>query len=686
MKKSNVFSSLGLAAIAVGVVFAVAIISVLPNWRIDLTEDRLYTIADGTRIIVQNIEQPIELMFFYSDSATEDQPQIRSYGNRVIELLEEIVIASNGNLSLAVIDPEPFSEDEDLANQYGIQAVPVSQGGQSIYFGLVAREDTGGQELPPGIAVSETMPLIRPDQEGFLEYEFMKLITNVANPDRPVVGVMTGLDVDGGFDPVMGQATPSWMVMDIVRQLYEVRRIPTSVDSIDAEIDILMLLHPSELSQQVLYAVDQFVMRGGNLMLFLDPNADSMVSRFTEGNLVPAGMSSDLPLLLEAWGIDYDPARVLTDSDLALRVVMTQGGRPSPHLGMLGAQRANLAQEDVITSRLETVNFSSAGAVAQADGAPTRFEPLVQSTTNAMLMDSTFLEDVQDPSILFDEFEAANESYVIAARISGEFDSAFPDGSPVVEAEDIESEDAEVSEDTGDLATDASDGNADNPAQPEETEVETADDAVAAAEETEVEEEPVPHIASTDGEVNMLVFADTDFLSDRMWVQVAQFLGQRIPQPFANNGDMVINALDNLSGGADLVSIRNRGRYSRPFTRVMDLQREADDRLRVEEAELLQRLDATQQQIDELSLNEDGTPIGTITPEIQAEIDGFNEDMIETRRRLRDVQFQLTEDIEQLGSRLKLINSAAIPVLLTLIALAHVFMRSRRRKASAARA
>ncbi|MEQ8953784.1 MAG: Gldg family protein, partial [Gammaproteobacteria bacterium] len=667
---------LGLIAIAVGMVAAVAIISVLPNWRIDLTEDRLYSIADGTRNIVQNLERPIELMFFYSDSATEDQPQIRSYGTRVTELLEEIVIASNGNLSLTVIDPEPFSEDEDLANQFGIQAVPISQGGESIYFGLVAAEDTGEQELPASLRVSETMPLIRPDQEEFLEYEFMKLIANVANPDRPVVGVMTGLDVDGGFDPMRGQATPPWMIMDIVRQLYEARRVATTVDSIDEDVDILMLVHPSGLSEQALYAVDQFVMRGGNLMLFLDPNADSMVSRFAEGNLVPAGMASELPRLLEAWGISFDNSKVLTDSDLALRVVMTQGGRPSPHLGMLGAQRPNLAQEDVITSRLETVNFSSAGSIAQAEGTNTRFEPLVQSSSNAMMMESAFLQDVQDPSVLFDEFESTGSSFVIAARVSGSFDSAFPDGAPVVEEEEASSNDEATDE-----TVDAADGNDLNPAQPEETAAtETADTET----ESEAVEESVPHLASTAGEVNMLVFADTDFLSDRMWVQVAQFLGQRIPQPFANNGDLIINALDNLSGGADLVSIRSRGRYSRPFTRVMDLQREADDRLRLEEAELLQRLDQTQQQIDQLSLNEDGTPIGTITPEIQAEIDGFNQDMIATRRRLRDVQFQLTEDIEQLGARLKLINSAAVPVLLTLIALAHVFLRSRRRKAAAA--
>ena len=178
----------------------------------------------------------------------------------------------------------------------------------------------------------------------------------------------------------------------------------------------------------------------------------------------------------------------------------------------------------------------------------------------------------------------------------------------------------------------------------------------------------------------MIVVADTDILSDRLWVQVAQFLGQRIPQPFANNGDFVVNALDNLSGGADLVSIRSRGRYSRPFTRVLDLQREADDRLRQEEAELLETLTASQTTLNELSQDSEGNPILQITPEVQQEIDRVNAEMLETRRRLRDVRFQLNADIEQLGANLKLVNTALVPVLLTILLLALAYFRAQRRK------
>jgi ABC-type uncharacterized transport system involved in gliding motility auxiliary subunit len=637
MNINFLFSRIGLLVISIGLVICVLVISSLPSVRIDLTQDDLYSLSPGTKNIVSDLQGPLEIMFFYSESATEDTPQIRTYANRVQELLREIIIASNNRISLSVIDPQPFSEEEDLATQFGIQAVPISQGTPGIYFGLVVAQPEDRENNPQGRA-AETLPLIRPELEQFLEYELMKLITKVNEPDLQVVGLLTELDIDGGFDPVAGQATVQWMIMDIIRQLYAVQRVDNTAGEIDEEIDILMIVHPQGLSEQMLYAVDQFVMRGGKTMVFLDPNADSMVSRTQQGNLIPAGMSSELPGLLEAWGIEFPGDKVLTDNELALRVSMGQGQRPIAHLGMLGAQRNFLTQSDSVTSRLETINMSSPGVIRQVAGANTRFEALIVSSSDSMLMDARLLEDVTDPSILFDEFVSEGISHTIAARISGVIETAFPDGRPIVEVEALDEEDT-------------------------------------------IEEEPVSeHLSSSNSEVNILVFADTDMLSDRMWVQLSQFMGQRIPRPFSNNGDMVINALDNLGGGADLSSIRSRGTYSRPFTRVIQLQRQADDRLRVEEAELLDRLAEAEASLAELNQNENGELVGQVTPEIQAEVDRFNEQMLETRRSLRKVQYQLTEDIEQLGANLKLVNTALIPVLLSLLALLLSYLRAQRRK------
>ena len=654
MKKKLLFSPIGLTAIAITLLFGVLVISLIPSLRIDLTEDRLYSLSEGTLSILSSLNEPIELMFFYSDSATEDVPQLRTYGNRVQELLREIVIASEGNLSLRVIDPEPFSEEEDLATQYGVRAVPVTQGGEGVYFGLVAAR--GGADVPGPLRATETMPLIRPDQEEFLEYEFMKIITQVSNPERTVIGLVTQLDIDGGFDPMTGQGTQQWMIMDLVRQLYDVRRIDVSSDSIEEDVDILMIVHPQGLSDRFLYAIDQHILRGGDALLFLDPNADSMVGRSPQGNLIPAGMSSELPGLLDAWGLEFDNSKVLTDNELALRVMMGQGQRAVPHLGMLGVQGNFLTQGDIITNRLETINLSSAGAISQSNEGSLSFEPLIISSSDAMLMDRSFVENVTDPNALFDEFESENRSFVIAARLSGLIETAFPEGQPPpipVTEEEISSDDA--------------------------------DGEVSVAEETSSEvdvvneDSEIAHLSTSLEPTNIVVFADSDLLTDRLWVQVTQFFGQRIPQPFANNGDLVINAMDNLSGGADLSSIRSRGRYSRPFTKVLALQREADDRLRQEESELSARVAETESALAELNTDEEGNPIGEITPEIQTEIDRFNGELIETRRRLREVRFQLTEDIEQLGSNLKAVNTALVPILLTLFFLGRYYFRSRRR-------
>ena len=653
MKKKLLFSPLGLTAIAITLLFGVLVISLIPSLRIDLTEDRLYSLSEGTLSILSSLNEPIELMFFYSDSATEDVPQLRTYGNRVQELLREIVIASEGNLSLSVIDPEPFSEEEDLATQYGVRAVPVTQGGQGVYFGLVAAK--GGADVPDLLRATETMPLIRPDQEEFLEYEFMKIITQVSNPERTVIGLVTQLDIDGGFDPMTGQGTQQWMIMDLVRQLYDVRRIDISSDSIEEDVDILMIVHPQGLSDRFLYAIDQHILRGGDALLFLDPNADSMVGRSPQGNLIPAGMSSELPGLLDAWGLEFDNSKVLTDNELALRVMMGQGQRAVPHLGMLGVQGNFLTQGDIITNRLETINLSSAGAISQSNEGGLSFEPLITSSSDAMLMDRSFVESVTDPNVLFDEFESENRSFVIAARLSGLIETAFPEGQPAI------------------------------PVTEEESNSDDADEEVSVAEETSSEvdvvneESEIAHLSTSLEPTNIVVFADSDLLTDRLWVQVTQFFGQRIPQPFANNGDLVINAMDNLSGGADLSSIRSRGRYSRPFTKVLALQREADDRLRQEESELSARVAETESALAALNTDEEGNPIGEITPEIQTEIDRFNGELIETRRRLREVRFQLTEDIEQLGSNLKAVNTALVPILLTLFFLGRYYFRSRRR-------
>lgn len=637
MKHKAFYSPAGLAAIAVGLLIAIVLISNLPRLRIDLTQDNLYTLSDATRDIVANLERPIELRFFYSEEAASEVPQVRTYGMRVQEMLRELVIASDGNLSLEIIDPAPFSAEEDLATEFGIQPVPLAQGRESVYFGVVAADPATVTDEDRG--VFDTIPLIRPDQEEFLEYEFARLITRVINPDPTIVGVITTLDIDGGFNPATNQATRPWAFMDTVRYMYDVRRLQDDTAQIDEDIDILLVVHPQELPEQTLYAIDQFVLRGGRAMVFVDPNSDTQTQIAMGGGGFRDNMASDMPDLLQAWGIDYDPTQVVTDRELALYVTLQQGQRPVAHYGMLGIQRSGFAN-DIVSGQLEVMNMSSVGALQPADGASTTFEPLIQTTDQTMLMGTGFFSEMGDPTLLIDEFVSEEQVRTLAARVSGRARSAFPDGLPVNDAAE-------------DSAADTENSAADEPAS-------------SAAQ----------HLSESVGDIAVIVVADTDVLADRMWAQSQQVLGQRVINAFASNGDFVINALDNLSGTTALVNIRSRGRYARPFTRVLALQREADERLRAEETRLLQRLSETEQQLT--ALNQEGAT--SISPEQEAEIDRFLQLQLETRRELRDVQFQLNQEIDRLGTIIKTINTWLIPVLLIVGVLTASLMRSRRRR------
>lgn len=647
MNQKALFSPAGLAVTAVALLIGILLISALPRLRIDLTQDNLYTLSDATREIVSTMDRPIELTFFYSEEAASDVPQVRAYGTRVEEMLEEMVIASDGNLTLEVVDPEPFSASEDIANGYGIQAVPLSEGRQDVYFGVVATDPATATEEDLG--VYEVIPLIRPDQEEFLEYEFARLITRVIDPNPTVVGLISSLPINGGFDAARNQASRAWAVMDTVRSMYELRQLQINTAEIDEDIDILMVVHPQDLSEQTRYAIDQFVLGGGRAMVFVDPNSDTQTQLALSSDGPAPDMTSNLPELLSAWGVNYDPSQVVINQDLALYVTLQPGQRPVAHYGMMGIQRAGFST-DIVTGQLEVMNISSTGALSPAEGATTAFDPLIQTTPASMMMDNGFFSEMGDPTLLTDEFVSEDDPKVLAARITGPARSAFPDGPPVPESEAADEDSANTEIGTA------------------ETEGTTEDDSEASS--------PRPHLSESDGEIAVIVVSDSDLLADRMWAQSQQVLGQRVINAFASNGDFIINALDNLSGSTELVNIRSRGRYARPFTRVLALQREADERLRQEETALLERLSQTEQQL--VALNQEGS--NGISPEQEAQIEQFMQQQMETRRQLRDVQFQLNEEIDNLGTILKMINTALIPALLIIAVLIISLMQSTRRR------
>lgn len=608
---------LALVLLAVGFVALVAVSTVaLRGARVDLTEQGLYTLSEGTVGILEKLEEPVTLKLYYSEHATGELQQFRTYANRVRELLEEIAARSNGMVTLEVIDPEPFSEAEDQAAAYGLQAIPLGATGDSLYFGLVATNSTDGESL---------MPFIQPDKEAFLEYDVAKLVSSLGGAGRPVVALLSGLPMGPSMDP-SGRQNPGWVIDRQLRDLFELRRLQGAPTSIADDVDLLMVVHPKDLPEATLVAIDQFVLRGGRLLAFVDPDAEADQSAVNPLDPLSTGipMPSTLGPLFQAWGIHFDPTQVVLDERHALQVQPDPNGPPVRHLAVLGLGRDALNQDDVVSAELGNLHLSTVGALGLARESGLVMEALAQSSRQAGLATAVAVRDaVAEPDTLREGFRAQADPLVLAARYTGEVETAFP---------------ARAGE--------------------------------------------AGHLARSQGPVNLIVVADTDVLTDRLWVQVNDFLGQPVYNAFANNGDFVFNAVDNLVGNADLISVRTRAPSARPFTRVEEIRRGAEERYRDTEQRLQQQIDELEQQLSALQQPGADGQARAITPEQQAQILRYREERLRMRKELREVQHRLNADIDALGDRLKLLNILAMPALVVLVALLVAWRRWSRRRAA----
>ncbi|MDW8479894.1 MAG: Gldg family protein [Xanthomonadales bacterium] len=609
--------SLGLLA----VLFVAAVVisnALLRGLRLDLTAHGLYTLSPGTREVLAEIDEPINLYFFFSDRASANLPFLRNYAQRVREFLEELQAAAGGKVRLTVIDPLPFSEDEDRAAAFGLQAVPLGPGGETVYFGLAGTNATDGQAV---------IPFFQPDKETFLEYDVAKLVQSLARPKRPVVGLLSQLPIGAGFDPATRQMREPQVIVDELRQLFELRELNHGVTEIPEEVRVLVLVHPKNLSDDTLYAIDQFVLRGGRLLVFVDPYAeldDGGVNPEDPMSAMFASRASNLAKLFDAWGIAFPADKVVLDRGAALQVSIAPG-QLARHAAILGYGREHLNGKDVITAQLSVLNFASPGQLTLKEGSTLSLEPLVHSTREAMLVPSERLRFLgADPSTLLADYTPGNEHLVLAGRFSGPLKTAFPERSGE------------------------------------------------------------KHRAEAAEPVQMIVVADTDLLGNRLWVQLGQFFGQRVANAFAANGDFVVNAVDNLLGSGSLISIRGRALSVRPFTTVDALRRQADERFRAKERELQQQLSETERRLNELQQQKGEQQTLVLSPEQRAELLRFQQEKLRIRKELREVRRQLDADIEALGARLKFLNIVLVPALVIVAALLYGGWQLRRRRRLAA--
>jgi ABC-type uncharacterized transport system involved in gliding motility auxiliary subunit len=498
----------------------------------------------------------------------------------------------------------------------------MGSAGESFYFGLLGTNAIDGRE---------TIRFFDPSQEQFLEYEVSRLIHTLATTDRQKIGVLTSLPLEGTPPNPMtqGRGDPPWQIVTELRALFDVQMLDPTATEIPPDVNVLLLVHPQNLSDELVYSIDQFVLGGGNVAVFIDPHCESQLpppmARQDPMAAFQMDRTSSLPRLLDAWGVTFDTSKIAGDFANAQRVAVPVQGRREAvsYIGWIGLGNEFMNQDDAVTGRLASVILATSGILEPEDDATTTMEPLLRTSSESQRVDSMRFRFGPDPRGLLTDFLSGDEELVLAARVSGTASSAFPDGAP------------------GGVGGE--------------------------------------HLAS--GEINVLLTADADMLADRFWVQQVT-LGQLSlgARKLADNGNYLVNALDNLSGSSDLISVRARGEYARPFELVEDIQRRSEQEYRAEEQRLQDELAETERKLTELQAARPDQGELILTPEQQAELERFNQQRVETRKQLRAVRLNLRKDIEQLGARLKIINIGGAPLLVALAAIALGIYRTIRRR------
>ncbi len=610
--------SLGIAAI---LFLAVNVLSqtAFRHARLDLTADRLYTLSQGTRTILAHLKEPIVLRLFFSEKLARSAPPFRLYGQRVREMLEEYANRSNGKIRLQVIDPEPFSDAEDRAVQAGIQGVPTDQAsGQPAYFGLVGTNTVDRQEV---------IPFFSQSRESFLEADLSKLVYALTDPPRPVVGVISDMDLaygPGGMVAAMrGDAQP-YAFLRQLRQSFDIRILNPNITSIDSEISVLLVLRPQNFPDPALFAIDQYVLAGGKTIVYVDPYVESALDRpGPSGVPVPPQRGSTLTKLFAAWGIGMDEGHFVADPKLAVQVASGEGARRRaiPYPAWLAVGTENLNHDDIITANINSLMLPSPGALAKLAGSEITFTPLLTSSERGQLLDISMLDGDPDPNALIAALKPGGHTQTLAARITGTVKTAFPDRNL---------------------------------------------------------DKGIPLNTSTKP-ATLIVVADTDMLEDRFWVHEQNIMGQRVYTPFASNADFLNNAVDNLAGSSDLISLRGRAGATRPFLVVENLQRAAGEQFLAREKALRKRLVEIEKQIADVEGRAKAGSGTLLSPDEQGVLDRYRTEILSTRKELRVVQHNLNREIELLSARLKIINIAAVPILVTIFALGLSGWRARRR-------
>jgi ABC-type uncharacterized transport system involved in gliding motility auxiliary subunit len=605
--------------------------------RKDMTEDQLYTLSDNTRRILQQLDQPVTLKFFFNSSAPEIPMPLKYFAQQVEDLLHEYRLAGGGRILMENYNPEPDSDAEEWAERYGVAAQNLGMIGPRLYLGLAA---VCGD-------VHTVIPFIDPRDEAMLEYNITRMIVRVTNPAKPVIGLISSLPVMGIQQPmpfVMGaqpptRGQPPWAAFSGLADDYEIRELTLEVEEIPADVDALLLVHPKKLSDQAQYAIDQFVLRGGRVLAFIDPLclADAQSQDKSQMMMgMPPQTSSDLGRLTQAWGLEWDADQVLMDINSGTRVRQGDSGVEDSPL-FLTLRSNNFRRDDLLMTRLDTLIMPMAGVFRGSAAEGLTMTPLILSSEQSKTVPNMMAQMGGD--MVRRDFQPGLERLPIAVRLHGNFKTAFPDGKPIKADADA-------------------DANAPSP---------TEKTLQASVQPTTV-----------------ILVGDVDMLYDHFCVQEINLFGYRGYQPINDNLNLFANALEQLSGAVELAEIRTRGRIERPFDRVLALQQEAQQRWMLQERALQEKLEATRERLNALQSRKDQNQRYILSAEQEDEVRRFKAEQLRTQRELKQVRKNLREGIERLGVKVKVINILLMPILVGLAGI--IFAWHRRRRASLAAA
>jgi ABC-type uncharacterized transport system involved in gliding motility auxiliary subunit len=605
--------------VAVGAVLAVILYlavnslsgTLFRSSRVDLTEGGLYSLSSGTRSLLGKLDEPIHMRLFMSGSLHQAAPALAAYAARVRAMLDTYESLSHGEITLEVIDPKPYSEEEDRAVGLGINRISLDGTSDPIYFGLAATNSTNG---------SANIPVFTPDREAFLEYDLTRLVAELGQPKKPVVALLDGLGMAG--NPMTGQQPAQ--ILNMLKETYSVETIGGDVDKLPDGTRVVVVVQPQKLSDRTLYTLDQWVLGGGATLVFADPFAETEAG--PQPGVPAENNATDFQKMFDAWGVGFDVKKAVGDPDWAIRTVRNIGGRQAEvaNYPWFAIHDDGFDRGDAVTSKLNAVVMTTAGAFT-ATGKDTTLKPLMYASADAGLLPAgEAANPYGDPRALLSKIEKTGGRPVVAARLEGKLKTAFPDGKP---------------------KDSAADGT------------------------------PLKESASAP---NVVLVGDADMLSDRNWLQKQNVLGREVAQAFANNGDFLLNAVEQMAGGVALADLRSRTVSWRPFTRIDALERAAEERFLAKQQELTQRIADTEKKLKDASATGEAKDGELVSADAARTIESFKSDLLSARAELREVQYNLRADVATLKNRIMILIIGIVPAAVALIALAFALRRPKR--------